>query len=153
MLYLDSFCASISKMCSKVSEKPKRVIFWVRKCSKNFPYKLVTVASSLYAFLANEGSIGMLCKFWIMGKPVLYLFMSFTQITHTHIHTHTRFCFCIFAYLRSFWFLGEGQPECTVSMSGPGSLRDVPQLRGESDGLWEQEKPLNLLQVSSCLHC
>lgn len=43
------FCASISRMCSKVSEMLKGVIFWVWEHSKTFPYKLM-VTTSLWSF-------------------------------------------------------------------------------------------------------
>ena len=54
MLYLDLFCASISEMCLNVSEEPTRGYFSGLKCQKNFPYKLMIIASSLYAISAYE---------------------------------------------------------------------------------------------------
>lgn len=52
MLYLDLVCASISKMCPTVSKKSKRGDFGGLGVLENFPYKLMVIASLLYAFSA-----------------------------------------------------------------------------------------------------
>lgn len=54
VLYLDLFCASFPKKCSELSEKLTRGYFWVCECSKNFPYKLMAIASSLYIISAYK---------------------------------------------------------------------------------------------------
>lgn len=41
-------------MCPQVSENPKRGYFWVWKCSKDFPYKLMLIAPSPYIILVYE---------------------------------------------------------------------------------------------------
>ena len=48
MLYLNLFCASVSEMYLKVSEKPKRSYFLGLGMLKIFPYKLTIIASSLH---------------------------------------------------------------------------------------------------------
>lgn len=52
--YLKLFYASISMICPKVAEKPKKGFFGVWEPSKNFPYKLMLIASLLYTVLAYE---------------------------------------------------------------------------------------------------
>lgn len=47
MLYLVSFCASISKMCPRLSEKPK-IGYFRGLGALNFPYKLMVIASLIY---------------------------------------------------------------------------------------------------------
>ena len=87
----------------------------------------------------------------------LFVYVFYMSYAHTHAHTHActhTFFFLILTYLRSFLCVVKGQPACTVSMSGLGWNRDVPQLCGKSGGgggCWEQEKHLNVLQVGSCL--
>ena len=48
VLYLHLLCASLSKMCPKASEKR---VFGVWEHSKIFPYRLMVIASLLYAIL------------------------------------------------------------------------------------------------------
>lgn len=67
----DLFWASVSKMCPKGSEKPRRVFFcWVFQYSKTFPDKWMAIASLFYAIWLRKGFIGML-YFQVMGKPVI----------------------------------------------------------------------------------
>lgn len=54
VLYPHLLCASVSKMCLKVSEKPKWDYFLVLGAPPIFPYKLVALASSLYAILVDK---------------------------------------------------------------------------------------------------
>lgn len=56
MFYLGLFCASVSKVCPKGSEKPKRLFLGSRNAICFFPYKLLVFPSSLSAVLAYEGS-------------------------------------------------------------------------------------------------
>lgn len=49
---LHLFWGAVSKICPKVSEKLKEVIFWVWECSKIYPYKLMVIVSFLDAILA-----------------------------------------------------------------------------------------------------
>ena len=51
MLYLDLFSASISKICSKVSEEPKRSYFGGSEKAKRF----MVIASLFYVILASVG--------------------------------------------------------------------------------------------------
>ena len=49
VLCLGLICASVGKMCPKVSEKPKRSYLGVQEWPAFFPHKLMVIASLLYA--------------------------------------------------------------------------------------------------------
>ena len=58
MCYLDLFCASVGKMCSKVPEKPKKGYFGGLKMLKIFRYQLMVIVSLLYTISAYQRFYG-----------------------------------------------------------------------------------------------
>ena len=64
--FFDLFCASVSKMCPKVSESQGGVF----QHSKMFLYKGMAIASLFYVIWLMKGFLGML-YFQIIGKPVI----------------------------------------------------------------------------------
>ena len=72
VLFLDLFCAFISKMCPQVSEKPKRGYFGgLGILKKKTPYKLMVIASLLDTSFTDESfQSNTLCTFQRWGKPI-----------------------------------------------------------------------------------
>ena len=55
MLYLNLFCASASKMCLKILEKPKKKLFFGSgNAQLFFLYKLMVIASLFYTISSLE---------------------------------------------------------------------------------------------------
>lgn len=54
VLYLHLLCASVSKMCPRYQKSLNEIFFLVLGAPPIFPYKLVALASSLYAILVDK---------------------------------------------------------------------------------------------------